>query len=1058
MSEFGTATVQQPRTSSDLGSFVLTKGSSLDQLVSTVVQRTCIELPKTCPQLTGMFAVKERNKKPAPALEPWAGGYVGSVLSVGSRLYRLTQDPALKKALDDLVNELVNHQTEYGYVGPWPASHQFKKDAPNCETPWDAWGHHRVLVGAHAWSEASKSGQAGMLLTPIADMLLLKFGADAAALHSLGGQSANGAVIDSFATMFMSTDADKFLLGSKTLLKFMELPGSGDLVKLAAAKKSFVSGQNTRWETLSSLEAFAKLGQLGEEPFIALGGTASDMWWSICETSRCANGGLRLGDQDLENPRGEAAPRTCATAAWAALTAEILNLSGSSVVADELELTLFNAAVAASQKSDDGFSFEDVPVDGAASPTTSKLSQQAVTGPLAVAAAADCAVKAVGNSVIVNIYAASTFQATLPSGNKVKLTQETAYPHSSKVTLVVKPSRRGEEFVICIRIPAWATSTSVSVDLTTANQPEKHSPEAGKYFCLEKGWCNGDRIEIDFDFAIRFRKADTQAQRVSMYYGPLLLAVDRTGLASQATANMVAFSVEDVEASVSHMATSEQSLGKTTVVFSLTGDGGQEVLKMCDYASACQISPTLITSIEIKDKQVAVAFSQSAPMRTFTMDGLNMAALEEDSMSPLGDSERFGRTGSEPEYTAAPRYSISPVQPLATRQRGSNTGTPARRKSQPSLFGLMPPKSIVKSSIRTRKSSATISAPAETVVEAKAAASSPLPKLPPNHPDYVDPSTNPANAPAEEDLKDLFEAKAMQEKLRLIKLDMEQKASAVAGDLPYAVGRKTSTRDMLKNATTSPSEEPVYQTASPTKTSEEHVKPPTVDTTQTFQLPQKADAVTEDQGYEVATGEEVVEEAPPPEKQPTAPPSAWKEKEGGMDAKPSWKKSWKNLFKKDTTSKKATDKAAKKELKLAAKANTAPAPATPTTKNPFGKKSPKSKAKDRKSTLGEAPKCHFCGKSVYAMEKGEADGMVFHKNCFRCEHCKQVVKIGSYAALSGKIYCKPHFKQLFKAKGNYSEGFGVEQHKHKWDHDGDAGADTDGGCDAATEDGMGSAK
>ena len=169
----------------------------------------------------------------------------------------------------------------------------------------------------------------------------------------------------------------------------MELPGSGDLVKLAAAKKSFVSGQNTRWETLSSLEAFAKLGQLGEEPFTALGGTASDMWWSICETSRCANGGLRLGDQDFENPRGEAAPRTCATAAWAALTAEILNLTGSSVVADELELTLYNAAVAASQKSDDGFSFEDVPVDGAASPTTSKLSQQAVTGPLALAAAAE---------------------------------------------------------------------------------------------------------------------------------------------------------------------------------------------------------------------------------------------------------------------------------------------------------------------------------------------------------------------------------------------------------------------------------------------------------------------------------------------------------------------------------------------------------------------------------------------------------------------------------------------------------------------------------------------
>lgn len=39
---------------------------------------------------------------------------------------------------------------------------------------------------------------------------------------------------------------------------------------------------------------------------------------------------------------------------------------------------------------------------------------------------------------------------------------------------------------------------------------------------------------------------------------------------------------------------------------------------------------------------------------------------------------------------------------------------------------------------------------------------------------------------------------------------------------------------------------------------------------------------------------------------------------------------------------------------------------------------------------------------------------------------------GTYASLEGVIYCKTHFKQLFKAKGNYDEGFGREQHKKKW--------------------------
>lgn len=40
--------------------------------------------------------------------------------------------------------------------------------------------------------------------------------------------------------------------------------------------------------------------------------------------------------------------------------------------------------------------------------------------------------------------------------------------------------------------------------------------------------------------------------------------------------------------------------------------------------------------------------------------------------------------------------------------------------------------------------------------------------------------------------------------------------------------------------------------------------------------------------------------------------------------------------------------------------------------------------------------------------------------------------LGSFAALHGEFYCKPHFQQLFKSKGNYDEGFGRKQHKELW--------------------------
>ncbi|NXJ05213.1 XIRP2 protein, partial [Odontophorus gujanensis] len=76
--------------------------------------------------------------------------------------------------------------------------------------------------------------------------------------------------------------------------------------------------------------------------------------------------------------------------------------------------------------------------------------------------------------------------------------------------------------------------------------------------------------------------------------------------------------------------------------------------------------------------------------------------------------------------------------------------------------------------------------------------------------------------------------------------------------------------------------------------------------------------------------------------------------------------------------------------------------------------------------------CILCQQRVYPMECLVADKQSFHKSCFRCHHCGSQLSLGNYASLHGQIYCKPHFKQLFKSKGNYDEGFGHKQHKDLW--------------------------
>ncbi|KAJ3328452.1 LIM domain and actin-binding protein 1 [Blyttiomyces sp. JEL0837] len=77
-------------------------------------------------------------------------------------------------------------------------------------------------------------------------------------------------------------------------------------------------------------------------------------------------------------------------------------------------------------------------------------------------------------------------------------------------------------------------------------------------------------------------------------------------------------------------------------------------------------------------------------------------------------------------------------------------------------------------------------------------------------------------------------------------------------------------------------------------------------------------------------------------------------------------------------------------------------------------------------------KCATCAKTVYVVEQLLYDGQVFHKACLKCTHCNTTLKLKDIASLEGKYYCKPHFKQLFKLKGNYAEGFGKEDHKKQW--------------------------
>ncbi|KAI8545157.1 hypothetical protein RHMOL_Rhmol07G0020500 [Rhododendron molle] len=72
---------------------------------------------------------------------------------------------------------------------------------------------------------------------------------------------------------------------------------------------------------------------------------------------------------------------------------------------------------------------------------------------------------------------------------------------------------------------------------------------------------------------------------------------------------------------------------------------------------------------------------------------------------------------------------------------------------------------------------------------------------------------------------------------------------------------------------------------------------------------------------------------------------------------------------------------------------------------------------------GTLDKCKACDKTVYFVDLLTADGIIYHKSCFKCTHCKGTLVMSNYSSMDGVLYCKTHHEQLFKESGNFSKNF-----------------------------------
>ena len=239
--------------------------------------------------------------------------------------------------------------------------------------------------------------------------------------------------------------------------------------------------------------------------------------WGPGETLLRANTD-ELGRSLFTQPASFETP--CGAYAHFKITRYLLRVTGDAHYGDSMERVLYNTILGAKPVLADGsaFYYSDFTLTGRKSysrdkwPCCSGTLPQIVSDygistylggvPGAGAGAADPN----GISVVLFVPSRVTFQH---AGSPVTVTQQTSYPAQATTSLSFA-MRKDAAFPVAIRIPAWAgPRTRVLVN----GKPGDATVEPGKFLVVRRTWRTGDRVEVEFDMALRTEVLRASAPR-----------------------------------------------------------------------------------------------------------------------------------------------------------------------------------------------------------------------------------------------------------------------------------------------------------------------------------------------------------------------------------------------------------------------------------------------------------------------------------------------------------------------------------------------------------------
>ncbi len=554
-------------------------GGPLGRRITANIKRWLIPAPRANPGMLEMFRVRDRT--PVPKLVPWAGEFVGKYLISAVQALRMSEDPELKRTVAVVIRELLATQADDGYLGPFPKAQRLLGN-------WDLWGHYHIMLALLMWYERTGDEAALAACTKAADLVCAMYLDGGRRVIDAGSPEMNMSIIHSLGRLYRLTRTERYL----KMMRHIETDWqrAGDYFRTGLAGIEYFRTPKPRWESLHCLQGLVELYLItGDERYRR---AFLHHFSSIRRWDRRNTGGFSSGEQATGDPFAPTAIETCCTIAWTAITVDALGLTGDPTVADELELSLFNAIAGAQHPSGRWWTY-NTPMDGTRAASahtivfqsragTPELNCCSVNAPRGLGMLSEWAVHLTGDAVMVNYLGPMKAWFPLADGTPIVLESRTRYPLSGDITIQITcptPVR----FTLRIRIPAWASNPRLEA------AGKMQDPQPGSYAAVTRRWNTGDAVRLTLDLGLRAEPGDCAAWgKASIYRGPVLLAYDQV-LNPFDAPDVPVLHLRDLAAAKATL-TSVPAAPEEPITWHpwlvVTIPTGGTTLRLCDFASA----------------------------------------------------------------------------------------------------------------------------------------------------------------------------------------------------------------------------------------------------------------------------------------------------------------------------------------------------------------------------------------------------------------------------------------------------------------------------------------